>query len=84
MIEVGDLVEIIDKGRTYSSYNKFIETNTPHLIRMFKSGRVMDNGVKGDVVFKGLHRDDRVICIVKILFEDKIIIINEKGLEKIE
>lgn len=83
MIEVGDLVEIIDKGRTYSSYHQFIEDNTPHLIRMFKSGRVMNNGVKGDVIFKGFDRGNRILCIVKILFEDKVIIINEKGLEKI-
>ena len=78
--KVGDLVEIVDNGRQYSTYGPWIEEIAPEQLSNFESGKLVDNNVTGVILAIAPHlRGGRNLYLVKV--GNNVFIMGEKGLK---
>lgn len=65
-IKVGDAVEIIDNGGSYTTYEDWVSSCIPDLSARYAFGMLPENHMKG--VVKAIHKHltfDRVLCAVE-------------------
>lgn len=82
--KIGDIVKVIDTGKTYSTYEKWIEKYAPEYIDDY-SNKSFDVPFKGDlyrVITTGKHMMyDVNLVLIQNEYSDQVYIISEDGLK---
>ena len=81
-IKVGDIVKVINNGRSYTTYGGWFKRNAPDLALYYSYNHEPNNGAYGEVVKIG-----EGICAISVrgAYDIKsIYLINEKGIKKVE
>ena len=66
--KVGDLVKVVDKGRTYSRYQEWFENHAPEYVSKFKRTDAPENGEAGVIRVIAPHDkcdDSADICLIE-------------------
>lgn len=80
--QVGDIIEVTNSGRGYTTYTEFMENHAPELLELWRSGDMWYNGMCGEVVFKGLHDMRPYTGALLICKNDNnVFIIHEEGVK---
>ena len=84
-IKVGDWVQVIDNGRSYTTYHKWLydKVGFQH-VKKYAYGDVPPNGLIGRVIVIGNHELDKSKKIIGLEADDCVYIINIKGVKKVK
>ena len=84
MIEVGDMIEVVNHGKTYSTYKEFISTICPIYLPMFKDGKAPNNGENCVIIAKGEHLtygSNYILYVIQSLYDSIVYVIGEPGIK---
>lgn len=79
---VGDVVKVVNQGMTYSSYESWVERNTPSNLSAWKGSNFVSavNGSAGTVLAVAPHTTDSSLLLALVKFSDRYVVIGVKGL----
>lgn len=84
-IKVGDWVQVIDNGRSYTTYPQWLYDKVGfHHVKKYVYGDVPPNGLIGRVIVIGNHELDKSKKIIGLEAGDCVYIINIKGVKKVK
>ena len=81
-IKVGDVVEVSDAGKQYSSYTAWLETNAPHLKSKFVNNKKVDTSAAYKVVAMANHSAGNSTMLAAIEAGSSVFILGVLGLKK--
>mgnify|MGYP003425225432 FL=1 len=82
-MELGILVEITDAGKTYTTYEKWLEVKAKEYIDAYKKvnpARIRE-ALKGNIVAKGYHHIYKKRNLYLVITEEGPILIEEEGIK---
>ena len=84
-IKVGDWVQVIDNGRSYTTYHKWLydKVGFQH-VKKYAYGDVPPNGLIGRVIVIGNQELDKSKKIIGLEADDCVYIINIEGVKKVK
>lgn len=83
-IKVGDWVQVIDNGRSYPNYSKWLYDKVGfHHVKKYVYGDVPPNGLIGRVIVIGNHEINKSKKIIGLEAGDCVYIINIEGVKKV-
>ena len=83
-IKVGDWVQVIDNGRSYTTYHEWLydKVRFQH-VKKYAYGDVPPNGLIGRVIVIGNHELDKSKKLIGLEADDCVYIINIEGVKKV-
>lgn len=84
ILQVGDLVQVVDAGRTYLNYKEWFENHAPEYVSKFKRAAMPQNGEAGVIKVIAPHdgRDDKADIYLIECARNRVFAIGKGGIEK--